>query len=155
MRARGLDVRYVEILNEPEYDNNWDGTDEEFASFFARAGRGLRQLLPAGVRIGGPSMGAGDGGGRRVFRLILKACVKYGFEPDFLSWHDYPGYPADQDTMRVVAENRRLADASGLTIPEMIVSELQLSMPINPAQNCSGFVATLRLSLCPAATRAE
>lgn len=133
LRQRGIDVRYVEIWNEPEYNNNWDGSDEEFAAFFARAGRGLRKMLPEGIRIGGPSMGAGYGGGRRLFRLILKACVHEGFEPDFLSWHDYPGIAADQEVAAIPAGMRRLANASGLTIPEFIVSEWQLSMPVNPA----------------------
>ena len=145
LRERGLTVNYIEIWNEPDWPENWSGTQQEFATFFAKAGRGLRKLLPAGTRIGGAGMAAGYGGGRRQFRLMLEACVHHGFEPDFLSWHDYPGLPTDQEALKIVEDNRYLADASGLTIPEMIVSEWQLGMPANPAledhRGAANFVA--------------
>jgi hypothetical protein len=134
LRRNGVDVRYVDIWNEPDYATfNWGGTQESFADFFAKSGRRLRELLPEGMRIGGPSMGSGTGGGLRLFRLILKSCVRYGFEPDFLSWHQYGGSPTDQELAFVAAEIRRLIDASGLVIPELILSEWNMTMPVNPA----------------------
>jgi hypothetical protein len=76
---------------------------------------------------------------------MLTACVHHGFEPDFLSWHDYPGLPTDQEALKIIENNRYLADASGLTIPEMIISEWQLGMPPNPAledhRGAANFVA--------------
>ena len=133
LRGRGVDVRYVEIWNEPDFSNNWGGTPESFARFFAKSGRRLRELLPEGMRIGGPSMGSGTGGGRRLFRLIAKSCVREGFEPDFLSWHQYGGMPTDQELMGIVDETRRIVMAAGLTVPELILSEWNMTMPPNLA----------------------
>lgn len=129
LRAKGLPVTHVELWNEPDMPEQWGGSPEEFARFFAAAGLALRPLLPAEVKIGGPGMAASYGGGIRQFALIVEACKAAGWEPDFLSWHDYSGFPMDQayyDTARRVTELSRRA---GFKLPELILSEWNCGLP--------------------------
>jgi hypothetical protein len=129
LRAKGLPVTHVEIWNEPDMPEQWGGSSAEFARFFAAAGHALRPLLPNEVRIGGPGMAASYGGGVRQFAEIVEACKAVGWAPDFLSWHDYSGFPMDQayyDTARRVTELSRRA---GLQLPELILSEWNCGLP--------------------------
>lgn len=129
LRAKGLPVTHVEIWNEPDMPEQWGGSGAEFARFFAEAGKAMRPLLPEEVRIGGPGMASSYGGGIRQFREIVDACRAVGWSPDFLSWHDYSGFPMDQayyDTARRVTELTRKA---GLALPQLILSEWNCGLP--------------------------
>ena len=131
LRRQGVQVRYVEIWNEPDLKPTWTGTEQEFATFFATAGRLLRDRLPADVKIGGPSMGAGYGPGLVLLRMMLKECVRVGFRPDFISWHDYPGYPTDQGLAQQAMRVREAIDAAGVGEPELILSEWNQGVPFH------------------------
>ncbi len=127
--ARGLPIRYVELWNEPDMPNQWGGTDEEFAQFWAKACSILRPKLDARVKLGGPGMAACFGGGLRTFRLMAAACQQQGYKPDFLSWHDYSSFPMDQyyhNTARLVT---KIAADHGLGAPELILSEWNAGLP--------------------------
>ncbi len=126
---KGLPIRYIEIWNEPDMPENWEDSDETFATFFAQAGAQLRPLVDAKIKIGGPGMAASYGGGLRLFKLLTAACKASGWRPDFLSWHDYSGLPMDQlyhNTARRVTE---MARADGLGAPELILSEWNCGLP--------------------------
>ncbi|KAA3609068.1 MAG: hypothetical protein DWQ01_10830 [Planctomycetota bacterium] len=128
MRQRGVPVRYIEIWNEPDLPRQWHGSDREFAQFFARAGRHLKELLPE-VNIGGPGMANNYGGGRRLFEDILDACQRLNFEPDFLSFHDYLGYPTDQHALGLPTSLAEEATQRGFAEPELILSEWNITLP--------------------------
>lgn len=128
MEARGVPVRYVEIWNEPNFPGQWNGTEEEFARFFAESGRRLHELLPE-VRIGGPGMATAAGTAQPYFRKILAACKAAGWAPDFLSWHFYASYPGDNERCRFGERLAASATAIGLPAPEMILSEWNIDLP--------------------------
>lgn len=127
--ARGLPITHVELWNEPDMPAQWGGSNEEFALFWAKTCALLRPQLDAKIKLGGPGMAANYGGGIRLFRLITAACKQAGFKPDFLSWHDYSGFPMDQyyhNTARLVTA---LAQQDGLGTPELILSEWNAGLP--------------------------
>lgn len=127
--AKGLPITHIEIWNEPDMPEQWGGSPEEFAVFFAAAGKALRPLVPAQIQVGGPGMASSYGGGIRQFDLMAAECKKVGWEPDFLSWHEYSGFPMDEayyDTAgRVLAIQRQ----HELKAPELIVSEWNCGLP--------------------------
>ncbi|HEX9792881.1 MAG TPA: hypothetical protein VGC54_02765 [Planctomycetota bacterium] len=128
LRARGVPVSHVEIWNEPDLAEHWKGSREQFARFFAVAGRELAARLPQ-VRVGGPGMARGHGHGLEWFEAILVACEQEGFAPAFLSWHDYVGYPTDQEAFELPQRVRTGAAAHGFGDVELIVSEWNLALP--------------------------
>lgn len=126
---RGLPITHLELWNEPDMPENWAGTPQEFADFFAAAGKTVRGLVPPEVRVGGPGMAASYGGGIRQFQSIVRSCAAAGWKPDFLSWHEYSGYPMDQAYYDTAARVAQLARSAGLGKPEWIVSEWNCGLP--------------------------
>ena len=128
----GVPLTHVEIWNEPAMPGRWYVDPERFAPFYAEAGRQLRRELPRGIRIGGP--GETHIGRRTLerFRLEFEACRPVGFKPDFLSWHDYVGYPTDQEAFEFSDRVRRLADRYGFGDAELILSEWNYTLPPDP-----------------------
>ncbi len=129
MEQKGFPVSYLEIWNEPDLGVSWSGSKEEFAAFFAQAGKTLRSLLPDSVKIGGPALSRGSGRGMSFFQAIFKACKKTGFKPDFLSWHCYSGYGNDDEAFGIPDRIRGLAARSGFAVPRLIVSEWNVGLP--------------------------
>lgn len=126
---RGYPIRHVEIWNEPDMPDQWGGSAESFARFFAAAGQRLRAALPPEVKVGGPGMAASSGGGLRHFRGILSACRDLGWHPDFLSWHDYSGLPMDQFHHNTARRLTEMTREFGLRQPELILSEWNQGLP--------------------------
>ncbi len=126
---KGLPVQYLEIWNEPDMPHQWGGSDESFARFFAEAGALLRPKVDARVKVGGPGMAASFGGGLRQFRLLTAACKAAGYRPDFLSWHDYSGFPMDQVYHNTASAVTEMARQYGLGSPELILSEWNCGLP--------------------------
>lgn len=127
--ARGLPITYVELWNEPDMPTQWGGSNEEFALFWAKTGALLRPKLDAKIKLGGPGMAANYGGGLRLFRLMTAACKQAGFKPDFLSWHDYSGFPMDQYYHNTARQVTAIAKQDGLGTPELILSEWNAGLP--------------------------
>jgi len=127
--AKGLPVTHIEIWNEPDMPEQWGGSGEEFARFFAASGKALRPLVPAAVKIGGPGMASSYGGGIRQFEEITVACKAVGWSPDFLSWHDYSGFPMDQAYYNTAQRVTDLSRRAGLRLPELILSEWNCGLP--------------------------
>ena len=105
-------VRYWEIWNEPDGNNNmWclpegdeDGwelkTPEDkakfekrrslFVKFFVTVLKRLKSEFGDEIKVGGPAMCSF----REIwFRPILAACKEAGVAPDFISWHGYANRP--------------------------------------------------------------
>jgi hypothetical protein len=125
----GVDVQYVEIWNEPDMPSEWDDTKEKFANFFAECGSVLRSELPANVKIGGPGMASGWGLGMSYFEIVLDACKRKSFKPDFLSWHHYGSFATDSEFLKTASLLEEMAQARGLGTPETILSEWNVSLP--------------------------
>jgi len=129
MEQKGFPVSFVEIWNEPDLSASWSGSKEEFAAFFAQAGKTLRSLVPASVKIGGPGLSRGSGRGMSFFESIFQACKKTGFKPDYLSWHSYSGYGNDVEAFGLPKRIRGLAARFGFAVPRFIVSEWNVGLP--------------------------
>ncbi|MDP6962872.1 MAG: glycosyl hydrolase [Planctomycetota bacterium] len=129
MKKSGIDVRYVEIWNEPDMPGQWNGSRQEFANFFAKAGKVLRENLDSSVKVGGPGMASGWGLSMQYFELIFDACKRQSFEPDFMSWHHYGSYASDNEFLKTATLIEKMATTRGLKKPETILSEWNISLP--------------------------
>lgn len=86
-----MDIEYWEIWNEPDCQNAdgsnpcWQGTQEEFLTFYETAAKYLKGQFPA-LKIGGPAicwLGSG------LAEKFLKYCKKQDVPLDFFSFHCY------------------------------------------------------------------
>ena len=86
-----MDIEYWEIWNEPDCENAdgsnpcWQGTQEEFLTFYETAAKYLKGQFPA-LKIGGPAicwLGSG------LAEKFLKYCKKQDVPLDFFSFHCY------------------------------------------------------------------
>ncbi|MDE0586243.1 MAG: glycosyl hydrolase [Planctomycetota bacterium] len=125
----GINVRYIEIWNEPDMPFQWDGTQEQFAEFFAECGVVLREEFGHSVKIGGPGMASGWGLGMLFFEKILDACKRHSFSPDFLSWHLYGSFASDNEYFRIPQTIQSMAETRGLGTPDTVLSEWNVSLP--------------------------
>jgi len=129
LRAADIPVTHIEIWNEPNLGEAWDGTPESFGTFFATVGKRLRQKLGADIKIGGPGL-AGTLGDKSLWvKTIFQSCKRIGFQPDFYSFHRYGSYPSDHDMLDVPESLMRIALAEGLQAPEIILSEWNIGLP--------------------------
>ena len=129
MIKAGINVRYIEIWNEPDMPRQWGGTEEQFAEFFAVCGVALREEFGHSIKIGGPGMASGWGNGLVFFEKILDACKRHSFSPDFLSWHLYGSFASDNEFLRTPQTIQSMAQTRGLGTPDAVLSEWNVSLP--------------------------
>ena len=134
MIKAGINVRHIEIWNEPDMPLQWDGTEEQFAEFFAVCGVVLREEFGDSIKIGGPGMASGWGNGMLFFEKILDACKRHSFSPDFLSWHLYNSFASDNEYFRIPQTIQSMAQTRGLGTPDTVLSEWNVSLPKPVAQ---------------------
>jgi hypothetical protein len=134
MIKAGINVRHIEIWNEPDMPLQWDGTEEQFAEFFAVCGVVLREEFGHSIKIGGPGMASGWGNGMLFFEKILDACKRHSFSPDFLSWHLYNSFASDNEYFRIPQTIQSMAQTRGLGTPDTVLSEWNVSLPKPVAQ---------------------
>jgi len=134
MIKAGINVRYIEIWNEPDMPLQWNGTEEQFAEFFAVCGLVLREEFGHSIKIGGPGMASGWGNGMLFFAKILDACKRHSFSPDFLSWHLYGSFASDNEYFRIPQAIQSMAQTRGLETPDTVLSEWNVSLPKPVAQ---------------------
>ena len=87
-------IEYWEIWN--EHDNIgvgrpnpcWQGTQEEFAEFFAVACKYLQEKFP-GLKIGGPAFATTRH--EDICDIFFDGLKKHSVRPDFISYHRYTG----------------------------------------------------------------
>ena len=129
MIKAGINIRYIEIWNEPDMPLEWDGTEEQFAEFFAICGVALREEFGHSIKIGGPGMASGIGEKQQYFEKILDACKRHSFSPDFLSWHLYGSFASDNEYFRIPQTMQSMAQSRGLATPDVVLSEWNVSLP--------------------------
>ncbi len=141
MLAAGIDLQYIEIWNEPDMPLEWDGSDEQFAEFFAVCGSVLREELGDTVKIGGPGMASGLAEKQIFFEKILDACKRHSFTPDFLSWHLYGSFATDNEYFRIPQKMQSMAQSRGLGTPATVLSEWNVSLPSPIAKGMDSNIA--------------
>jgi hypothetical protein len=119
----GIQMRYVEIWNEPDGAKFWDGSREEFYALFDATARALKQEFPD-LRVGGPGFtpaGALSSNGRSFAIGLLDYVQAHQTPFDFLSWHMYSNDP--QEYADAAQFYRKELDRHGFTSVAMHVSE--------------------------------
>jgi len=122
-RQAGVEMRYVEIWNEPDGAKFWDGTRDEFYSLFDATARALKQKFPD-LLVGGPGFtpaGALSQKGQTFVRGLLDYAQTQQTPFDFLSWHMYSNNP--QNYVTAAQFYRAELDAHGFESMPMHVSE--------------------------------
>lgn len=92
----GSKLRYVEIWNEPDHPQFWDGTQQEFFILFDETARAVKSAFP-GLKVGGPGFtpaAAFVPKGRAMTAAFLDYLRKRNTPLDFFSWHIYSNDPA-------------------------------------------------------------
>lgn len=119
----GIQMRYVEIWNEPDGSKFWDGTRDEFYSLFDATARALKQEFPD-LLVGGPGFtpaGALSQKGQTFVRGLLDYAREHQTPLDFFSWHMYSNDP--QDYFDAAQFYRGELDSRGFTSVPMHVTE--------------------------------
>lgn len=119
----GGSLRYVEIWNEPDNQQFWDGDRRSFTELFVNAAIALKTEFPE-LKIGGPGLtpaGALTPQGQAFTRNLLDAVKARQAPLDFFSWHMYSNDPEQyQSAARFY---RSELDQHGLTATESHITE--------------------------------
>lgn len=111
------DIRYWEIINEPDVDPCWRGTREELVHLYVTCLSRLKAEFPQ-IKVGGPAFGWLNDG---YMREILRACKTAGVRPDFMSWHHYGDKP--EVLLAQPAKVQKLCAEEGFADMELIINE--------------------------------
>ncbi len=111
-------VRYVEVWNEPNLEQFWLGSDEEYAELFRRTADTIHARFP-GVMVGGPVFSPGIDGYYDYGKAFVDAAGEY---MDFFVYHSYGDSPD-----KIVADMRLWEDYirthTGTAEPMLMVTE--------------------------------
>ena len=119
----GIPLRYVEIWNEPDNRQFWDGGSIRFFDLFEKTAKALKAEFPA-LQIGGPGLApagylAPQGQG---FTFEFLAAMQERAVPlDFFSWHMYSNNP--DDYRQAAVWYREQLDAHEFAQTQMHVTE--------------------------------
>ncbi|MEM2922115.1 MAG: hypothetical protein QXF26_07345 [Candidatus Bathyarchaeia archaeon] len=83
-------VKYWEIWNEPDIEQFWNGTLEEYFLLYEMTARKIKDFDPS-ILVGGPAL-AYD---LKFLEEFLSRCREFGTPLDFVSWHVYSKNPYD------------------------------------------------------------
>lgn len=108
--ANGMNrtIRYWEIWNEPDIEQFWSGTVEDYFLLYDKTARRIKEHDPSNL-VGGPAL-AYD---LNFLREFLRMCNESGTPLDFVSWHAYSKDPRDV-YLRAIAV-RSLMDEYGFS----------------------------------------
>jgi len=116
-------ITYWEIWNEPDIDQFWTGTPEEFYDLYEVTAKALKDYDPS-LKIGGPgiayNLGFADG--------FIEFCGNRRIPLDFFSWHIYQGDA--QNPHRVCDRAKRireLLDVHGFHSAESLLTEWNIA----------------------------
>ncbi|MFQ6102431.1 MAG: glycosyl hydrolase [Anaerolineae bacterium] len=128
-RQAGIPLRYVEIWNEPNFEQFWDATPREFYELFARTAVALKAEFPH-LMVGGPGLvSPGDSltpEGEPYTQHFLDYLQQQDTPLDFLSWHVYSSNAATY--AQLAAFYRQQLDAHGYTGAESHITEWNTAM---------------------------
>ena len=121
--ARGLGIKYWEVWNEPNLDNAWTGSYEDYLRLYDASRDGLVAVDPHAA-IGGPTVSTLD---------VTAPDWLMGWEEtqgaparvDFVSWHAY-GHTPDQLAAEVASVREVVAKHPAFH-PELIISEFSVA----------------------------
>ena len=119
----GRPLRYVEIWNEPDNRQFWDGSQEAFFDLFAATATALKAEFPD-LKVGGPGLtpaGAISPQGQNYTRAFLAGMQQRRAPLDFLSWHIYANDP--DDFVRAAQFYRQALDEYGYAEAESHITE--------------------------------
>jgi len=119
----GIPLRYVEIWNEPNYQQFWDAPPTAFFDLFAQTARALKAEFPD-LKVGGPGLspaGALAPQGQQFTRDFLAYLQAHDVPLDFLSWHVYSNDP--NDYRNAARFYRQQLDAHGFADAESHITE--------------------------------
>jgi hypothetical protein len=106
-------LQLVQIWNEPNMGQFWDGTDEAFFDLYNVAAKRIRENYP-GVLVGGPTVTPGGGDIVEYMERFLAAC---GENVDFVIFHHYgpkgQGISPITDNIKLFAEMFRAIPGKG------------------------------------------
>lgn len=114
-RAKGIQVRYWEIGNEPDLfpasQGDPDFTPEKYCQVFRAQAAAIKAVDPA-ARVAGPAVSGARPGRDRFLEEFVTAC---GDVVDVLTWHIYPteGTMDDQAAFATAEEADATVDAYG------------------------------------------
>lgn len=111
------DIAGWEIWNEPEHECMWDGTEDEFALFFAIVLNRLKHEFP-NQKIGGPANCYLE---TEFINILKRECDKFDVQPDFYSFHRYGRELEDMLTLPVKA--RTFLDSIGWNKTKIMINE--------------------------------
>ena len=124
MARTGVLPDYVELWNEIDRQEFWEGTLQQYLDLYSVAATRIRAAYPQ-VKVGGPGL-AGQfstlEGTESALDALARHCAQYSVPLDFLSWHHYTE-ANELDLTGVVPRLRGLTSALGLNGVELIVSE--------------------------------
>ena len=119
-------IRYWEIWNEPDIENFWDGTYEQYYDMYISVAETLKAYNPW-LMVGGPAMASPTN--NHFLNGMLSTIQSADAPLDFFSWHTYD----DGSAFDFVLLNRRLRnrlDAYGFFDTELILNEWNLAAAI-------------------------
>lgn len=126
-RDFGVLPDFVEIWNEPEREEWWVGTFEQYLALYRAASKAVKAAFPQ-IRVGGAGFASSEGvaGAYTMPEALMLYAAQAGAPLDFVSWHHY--VPANELRYRdTTAHLRRFAGNSGLpAVPLLLVSEWSL-----------------------------
>ena len=121
-------ITYWEIWNEPECYNAdgsnpcWQGTEEQFAEFFAVAVSHLKEKFP-NLKIGGPAFSSIRSNPKkdRFIDMVFSELNKKGAKLDFFSFHRYAKDPSD--FRPIIERAKEIVTTYGMENAELILNE--------------------------------
>ncbi len=122
-RWKGRPLRTVEIWNEPDNRQFWDGTVDEFASLFVKAAKALKQEFPH-LLIGGPGyspFATVAPQGQAQPRNLIAAMKREGVSVDYFSFHIYSNDPVVYRTSARFLRGE--LDANGFSAVPLAITE--------------------------------
>ncbi|HJM39200.1 MAG TPA: hypothetical protein QGG59_03685 [Planctomycetota bacterium] len=114
----------VEVGNEPDRPESWDGSLEDYLNLYSSASRQLIAHFP-GIRIGGMGLAGSESQmGQENSALInmIEHCDANNLPLDFLSWHNY-GMSTEIRYSRIIQRLRNNLSESGRANTELFITE--------------------------------
>ncbi len=119
----GIPLRYVEIWNEPDNKQFWDGSRAEFFDLFSATAVALKDEF-LDLKVGGPGLtpaSALSPKGQTYTRDFLANMQSRATPLDFFSWHVYANGP--EDFVRAAQFYRQALDEYGYADAESHITE--------------------------------